>query len=408
VNVWSFALRNVARNRRRSLLTGGVVVCGFAAIALAGGFMAQSLEGLREGTIRNGVGHLQIAHPSALAAGPESSLEQGLSRAAEIETIVRAEPAVDEVLARIEFVGLLTDGRRSMAFVGTGLDPAAEARTMDPPKAIAAGRWLAGKDELGVVLGSGLASALSVGVDDHVTLVVTTTDGVLNAVDARVAGLADIPIRELNDRFLATSLGLAEELLTAGGRVSKLVVVLRGGADVGAVRDRLEARLQAAGFEARAQTWEELAVFYRQVRLLYLGIFGFTGIILVAVVLLASMNTMLMATTERIREIGTLRAIGTRPARIRALFLAEGTVVAVLGCLAGAALALALCTVLNHSGIVLPPPPGVTHGMPLHVKFYGAAYAAGALAMLATMTLASYLPARRASRIPIVEALVHV
>jgi putative ABC transport system permease protein len=231
VNVWSFALRNVARNRRRSLLTGGVVVCGFAAIALSGGFMAQSLEGLREGTIRNGVGHLQVAHPSAFAAGPESSsLDRGLSRAAEIESILRAEPAVEEVLPRIELVGLATDGRRSVAFVGTGLDPPAEARTMDPPEALVAGRWLAGRDEQGVVLGSGLASALSVGVDDGVTLVVTTTDGVLNAVDAQVVGLAAIPIRELNDRFLATSLALADELLTAGGRVSKLVVVLREGA----------------------------------------------------------------------------------------------------------------------------------------------------------------------------------
>jgi putative ABC transport system permease protein len=279
---------------------------------------------------------------------------------------------------------------------------------MDPPRAVAAGRWLGGRDEPAVVLGSGLAAAVGGGVGDGVTLVVTTADGVLNAVDAEVVGLAEIPIRELNDRFLATSLGLADELLSAGGKVSKLVVVLREGADAATARDRLEAGLRGAGYEVRALTWEELAVFYRQVRLLYLGIFGFTGAVLVAVVLLASLNTMLMAATERTREIGTLRAIGTRPGRIRALFLAEGVLVALAGCLAGAALSLILRTLLNHSGIVLPPPPGVTHGMPLHVKFYGVAYAAGALAMLATMTLASYLPARRASRMPIVEALSHV
>jgi putative ABC transport system permease protein len=90
------------------------------------------------------------------------------------------------------------------------------------------------------------------------------------------------------------------------------------------------------------------------------------------------------------------------------LFLAEGALVAVAGCLAGAALALVARTLLNNSGIILPPPPGVTHGMPLHVKFYGAAYASGALTMIATMALASYFPARRAAKMSIVEALTHV
>jgi putative ABC transport system permease protein len=74
----------------------------------------------------------------------------------------------------------------------------------------------------------------------------------------------------------------------------------------------------------------------------------------------------------------------------------------------GAALSLVVRTVLNHSGIMLPPPPGATHGMPLHVMIYGVAYAAGAIAMLLTLALASWLPARRAARLRIIEALAHV
>ncbi|HUD72025.1 MAG TPA: FtsX-like permease family protein, partial [Dongiaceae bacterium] len=260
----------------------------------------------------------------------------------------------------------------------------------------------------------GLARALNVKAGETITLLATTPDGVLNALDVTVTGLADIPIKELDDRYLAASLGLASDLLMTQGRVSRLVVVLRDHRDAAAARPRLLAAIGGAavaggpGGAIEARTWEELAQFYRQVRTLYLGIFGFMGAVLVAVVLLATANTMLMAATERTREIGTLRALGTRPGAVGRLFLAEGVLLAIAGCVAGAALSLVVRLALNHSGLTLPPPPGATHGSTLFVKFYGAAYAAGLVAMLATLALASWFPARRATRMSIVEALTHV
>jgi putative ABC transport system permease protein len=402
------ALRNVARNRRRSFLTGGVVVFGFAAVALAGGFMSQSFQGLREGTIRNGTGHLQFADPAFFAGNEDAALEHGLSGSDRIAAILAKDPEVQEVLPRIDFVGLATNGSRSVPFLGTGLDPAPEARTMDTAKLLVAGRWLTDASERSVVLGSGLARSLGVAAGDSITLLATTPDGVLNAVDATVSGLADIPIKELDDRYLATTLGLASELLVASGRVSKMTVVLRERADANEARPRLLQSLHREGIDVAGRTWEELAVFYRQVRLLYIGIFGFMGLVLVVVVLLAAANTMMMAAAERTREIGTLRALGTRPSAITRMFVAEGLILAVAGCVGGALVALAIREVLNHAGLTLPPPPGVSHGVVLHVNLYVTAYAAGALGMSATLVAASWFPARRAARMSIIEALAHV
>jgi len=408
MSLWSLAARNLFRNARRSLLTGGVVVFGYAAFALAGGFMAQSLEGLREGTIRSGMGHLQLARPETFRSGAETTLQYGLTHSEEIEALVRNAPEVLEVLPRIDFFGLVTNGTRTIPFLGMGVDPQMEARVMDTPRTVSSGRWLASRDERGVVLGRGLAAALELDLDDDVTLLATTEDGTLNAVDAVVTGLADIQIKELNERFLATSMSLASDLLAASGKVSKLVVVLRDGASARREMSHLQDELHAAGFDVAGRTWEELATFYRQVLLLYLGIFGFMGAVLVAVVLLACANTMMMAVAERTREIGTLRALGTRARFIRRQFVAEGMILAALGCVAGALLSLALREILNRSGIMLPPPPGSTSPMPLHIKIYPIAHAAGAVAMLATLAVASWLPARRASRQRIVDALTHV
>jgi putative ABC transport system permease protein len=408
MSLWSLALRNVRRNARRSALTGGVVILGFAAFALAGGFMAQTFEGLREGTIRGGYGHLQIAEPEFFAGNEERTLEHGLARAGEAETVLGRDREVRAVLPQIDFVGLATNGTRSVPYLGVGVDPRGEAETMDFPSLLTAGRWLSPESGGEVVLGTGLARALGVAPGATITLLATTRDGILNAVDATVAGLLDVRVRELNDRYLATSLSLASRLLGVSGTVSKLIVVLREPADARRALPRLLEALRGAGFPLAGRTWSELAPFYGQVRLYLIEIFSGLGIVLVVVVLLATMNTMLMAAAERTREIGTLRAIGTRPKAIARMFVTEGAVLALAGCLAGSAISLLLTSILNHSGIILPPPPGGTHGVPLHMKVYGIAYGTGAVAMFATSMLATYFPARRAARMRIIDALSYV
>ena len=101
----AFALgwRNLVRQRRRTVLMGIVVAFGFAAFALAGGFIAQSFAGLREGTIRT-VGQLQVVDRRGVAAAEETTLEFGILDAGRARAIVAADPGVASVLPRIVFV----------------------------------------------------------------------------------------------------------------------------------------------------------------------------------------------------------------------------------------------------------------------------------------------------------------
>jgi putative ABC transport system permease protein len=407
VSSFALAWRNLVRQRRRTLLMGTVVAFGFAAFALAGGFIAQSFEGLKEGTIRS-IGHLQLVDRRAVKQTEEATLEFGLKDAGRARAIAARDPDVEAVLPRIEFVGLATNGTKSVPYLGLGVDPGPEAAATLARELVAAGKYLSTGDGEDVVLGTGLASALGARTGDRITLMATTPDGSLNAVDAVVSGLVDVRIKELNDRYLAAGIGLVSRLVETSETVSKLVVFLRKGADEKKAAARLERSLSSAGFPIAVRHWEELAAFYGQVKLLYIGIFGFVGAVLVVIVILSAAIVMTMSVTERTREIGTLRAIGTRPSRVLAMFLAEGAVLALAGCVAGAVVALVIRAVLNASGIILPPPPGATHGLPINVKFYPLAYAAGIAAMVGTMLVASWFPARRASRISIVEALTHV
>jgi putative ABC transport system permease protein len=404
---FALAWRNLVRQKRRSFLMIAVVTFGFAAFALAGGFIAQSFEGLREGTIKS-VGDLQIVDRRAVGKAEEATLEFGLPDARRARSIAAADPDVAAVLPRIDFVGLMTTGAKSVPFLGVGVDPGPEAAATLVPELIVSGKYLAGDGGDGVVLGTGLAAALNVKPGDRVTMMATTPDGSLNALDGIVTGLADVRIKELNDRYVAAGIGLVSRLLQSGDTVSKLVVFLKPGANEDRAAERLAKAMEVGGYPIVVRHWRELATFYEQVKLLYIGIFGFVGAVLVVIVILSAAIVMTMAVTERTREIGTLRAIGTRPSGIRRMFLAEGVVIALAGCAAGTVLALLVRAALNASGIMLPPPPGATHGMPINVKLYPLAYGAGLLAMVLTMAVASYFPARRASRVQIVEALAHV
>jgi putative ABC transport system permease protein len=407
MSVFSLAWRNLVRQKRRTILMGTVVAFGFAAFALAGGFIAQSFEGLREGTIQT-VGQLQAVDKRAVDRAEEKTLEFGLRDASRARAIASRDPAVSAVLPRIEFVGLAASGAKSVPYLGVGVDPEPEAAATRAGELVTAGKYLSGDGGDGVVLGTGLASALQVKPGDGITLMATTPDGSLNAVDAVVAGLADVRIKELNDRYLACGIALASRLLQSPETVSKLVLFLKSDADEKRAAERVGSALRAAGYDVVIRHWRELAVFYGQVKLLYIGIFGFVGAVLVVIVILSAAIVMTMAVSERTREIGTLRAMGTRPSGILGMFLAEGAALAAVGCVAGMILALLIRAVLNASGIILPPPPGATHGMPINVRFYPLAYAAGLMAMIATMVVASYFPARRASKVSIVEALAHI
>jgi len=409
------ALRNVARQRRRTILTLSVLAAGFMALALAGGFMSQTFEGLADGAIRGGLGHVQILHPRALEADEGQSLEFGLPDGEGLAARLRQESTVAEVLPRIQFMGLLSSGSRSVAFLGSGVDPQREARYMASLEQVRDGgkapggvgsRWLSSNPEAReVILGIGLARSLGAGVGSGLTLMSTTKDGALNAVDVEVVGLQDLGLKELNDRTLTVSLATASLLLDAGPARSRLSVILKDPEFAARETPRIEG---IAGTECIAKPWFEQAAFYRQVKLLYYAIFGFMGLVLALVVLLATANTLLMSVMERLREFGTLRALGLRPGQLLALLQLEGAVLGLLGSAVGLTLTLLLRAGLNALHLQMPAPPGTSHGYELQIFFVPGVYLAAFLGLQLVIQVSALFPGFKAAKLRITEALRHV
>ncbi|HKC23099.1 MAG TPA: FtsX-like permease family protein [Thermoanaerobaculia bacterium] len=405
---WRLAARNLFRHRRRTFLTGSIVVVGFVAVAMTAGFVSQTFRSLRRETIRNVGGHLRILDARAEGKTEDEAASILISDWEGIARLLAKDPRVLQTMPRLSFFGLVAKGERSAAYIGTGTIPALEKRASPAAETVVSGRFFESPDADEVMLGSGLARAVGAKAGDLVTVMSTTPDGSLNAADAAVAAVLQYPIKELDDRILYMPYAAAARLLKSEGKANSLVVMLKDGADVDAAARDVSARLAAAGRPVVVKTWLTLAAFYKQVRLLYIAIFLFMGIVLATVVILAAANTMTMSVFERTREIGTLLAIGMERRRVARLLLYEGILLGVGGSLVGLVLSLVLRAVLNASGIQLPPPPGGTRGNVLHIDLIPLAYGIGFAVMTATLLVATWWPARRAARLDPVEALAHV
>jgi putative ABC transport system permease protein len=397
-----FAWLNTLRNRRRSAVTVGIAALGTAAILLAGGFALFTYQALEQSAART-TGHLIVGKTEQFQRDEDTPLQHGLDDVAALKATLLADPDVRQVLPRVEFSGLISNGDKSTVMMAAGIDPDAEFAVKGPFLKVTAGEVLQSSEHGKVMLGSGLARSLKAAPGSSLTLLASTTEGALNALDVTVQGVFSTGIPDIDKRLVYTDVATAQQLLVTP-RVSSLGVFLRGMDATTPAHARVAAALPGLA----VQTWLDQATFYKSVKELYNRIFGALGLIIGVIVVFVVTNAMAMAIIERTREVGTLRAMGTLPAQLTQSFALEGMVLGGAGALLGALVALAVSVALLAFPVEMPPPPGRSNGYPLNIVMDPALYAATLATMIGLSMLASAFVARRTVTRPIVDALAHV
>jgi putative ABC transport system permease protein len=397
-----FAWLNTLRNRRRSAVTVGIASLGTAAILLAGGFALFTYQGLAQMSART-TGHLIVGKAAQFERDEDTPLQHGLDDVRNLRARLLADPDVRHVLPRVEFSGLISNGEKSTVMMAAGIDPDAEFAVKGPFLKVTSGQVLVSSEQGKVMLGEGLARSLKATPGSSLTLLASTTEGALNALDVTVQGVFSTGIPDVDKRLVYIDLATAQKLVVTQ-RVSTLGVFLRDMQATDPARQRIAAALPALA----VQTWLDQATFYRSVKALYNRIFGALGLIIGVIVVFVVTNAMAMAIIERTREIGTLRAMGTLPAQLTRSFALEGMVLGGAGALLGALVALVLSVALLVFPVEMPPPPGRSNGYPLQIVIDATLYAGTLAAMVLLSMFASAAVARRTVKKPVVEALAHV
>lgn len=397
-----FAFSNVRRNRRRSLVSVGIAALCTASVLVASGFALYTYESLAQAAART-TGHLILGTPAQFAEDEETPLEHGLDRFEALAAAVLADPAVRAVLPSISFGGLASNGSKSVVMLGLGVDPRAEFTVKGPFLKLVAGDVLSGRTGgMEVMLGQGLAQSLRVAPGDSLTLLATTTQGALNAIDVTVSGVFTVGVPEIDKRFAYLDLASAQALLRSD-RVSAIGVFLGKIEETESAKQRLARKFP----ELAIRTWSDEAVFHNSVKQLYNRIFGALGLIISIIVVVVTANTMAMAIIERTRELSTLRAIGTHPSQLVLTLTLEGLLLGLGGALLGALLAAAASLFFVFVPVEMPPPPGRSMGYPLHLAFDSSVYALVAACITAMSALAAWFVARRTMAMPITDGLAH-
>lgn len=404
------AMRNLLRYQRRTLLTTMLITLGVVAMLLfvsaAGSFKAMMVGQITDSML----GHLQI-HKKGYVSSIDSlpltmnmkpqMLEKAEQELAQIDAVSAWSP-------RLKFGAMFSNFKETTSIRLNGVIPAKEiAACPDLPKRILGDKPETFLPEGSIILPELIAKGLKVNVGDSIVLVATNRDGSVNGMNFTVhAGLEGLSGPGGRDGYI--HLNDARSLLRIDDQqVSEIAVRLDHPDKEKLVLKQLQQTLgqmqnQQGKPAFEIHSWEKLSPFANIANMIDLMTL-FIKIMLAAIVLISVMNVMVMAVYERVREIGTLAAMGTQPNTILGLFITEGFLLGVLGSIIGVAISWLLIVILQYSEITFNF--GRQSGLLLqpHLQLSDALFASGIVIIAAV--LASLQPAWKAAQLNPVDAL---
>jgi putative ABC transport system permease protein len=408
------SLRNIVKNGRRSLMTVLAIALGYAAVNLFQGYVHSTYAGLTKAAIHGeGLGHLTIYKKGFMEQGKLYPEKYQFSRedVEKISEVLKGQPDVELVTPRLSITGIISNGKNSTIFISEGLVPADDVAIRGDLTKYRSfkGSYLTDREQTGVVVGSELAKMLDLKQGSDAVILSNTYSGMANALDVKVLGIYNTGTSATNDKMVLMTHRHAQDLMDFNG-AERLVILLKDGENgksAAAASARIRGLLDDEGIAVEVKTWNELSVFYNQVKNLFDMIFLFIFSIVLVIVVMSVINTMSMSVMERTREIGTMRALGLKRCGVKFLFSLEGVLLGILGSAAGCVIFFAVYAVITvaHPTYI---PPASSNPVPLQIDLIWPALLRSMFLMAALSMFAAFVPARRSARMTIVDALGHI
>ena len=404
-----FTAKNLFRRKRRTILTALAIAVGIMYFIVFDSMLAGADRDAISNMISFETGHLEISSVSSdMRPKLDELIPDGKGLAVEVKKI----PKVEAATPRLVFPASVIAGFEELPVLGIGADLETDKKVFLVSEHVSDGRWLMPGED-GLVVGERVADLLELELGDMVTIRTQRVDTAFQAIDLSVVGIVSTPHPTVNQRHVYLPLDVAQEALEAGQSATAIILRAESEQVIRAVSDSIQ-NLDTWNPSWTIKPWYEATSFLA----IGTGKRAFGGVLMGLVLIIATIgvvNSILLSTLERVREIGLLKAMGMKEKEIVRLFVFEGCGLGLLGGILGAAMATAINAYLVNTGLSLKMFIGEANmdiGYPIADRMFGVwnwptvlwAILFGLLVSL----VASYFPARRAAYLDSVESLRQV
>ena len=239
----------------------------------------------------------------------------------------------------------------------------------------------------GVVIGTVLAQRLGMKLGDKMPL-------------ETVEGVKQMPIAGVTNEYMVGGLAVhmqrdvAEKLLGLEGVDG--YIIRANPEDLDALKAELQPLTDKYGVLLHSK-----AELNQRIDTMVSGIDGALWVLIILGFVIAAfgvVNTLTMNVLEQTRELGMLRIVAMTKKQVRTTIIIQALIIGAVGILPGVAAGLGAAYVMNFA--MMP-----SMGHPVEFNIHTSLLVASLIGSLAVVLVAAYLPARRATRINVVEAL---
>lgn len=400
----NIAWSNLLRNRRRTLSTLAAISVGVSMIVFTNGFTDGIAIGMSDSLVNQIDGHLRIQHRDYKKYYITDQEKIQISDYRSLAAEIRKNPRVRAIMPRVMTGGLIGKDDKSTTFFSM-LSDLETLNTVLPDygKNLVAGKLLSIEDPDGVIVGQALAKSLAVGIGDELVLLSKTVRGEESSALVHIRGITTFPDDHTVEQSLVLGgLGktLRENLLDIGDGATQMVVRIDDTKYVPEVEAWLKSYFANRDMPWIVVPWYESQVYSRVVGM-FKGIGSVITIVLTLMVAVITSNALLMTFFERIRELGTMRAIGMRKGEVYRLLYIETAIIGATGALLG----LAFGGLFIGLGAIFGVPLRGIVTQDIYPVLNSTSMMVSTIVPIVCILLAAAIPIRAANRMSVIESL---
>lgn len=395
------AIKNQLRNKRRTIFTELAIVFSVVIVLFVTAFMQSISASWKDNIIYADIGHIQMmsdGYKKKISSLPLNKTITNVNQM--LDDLVHTE-GVTSATKRISISGLVSFRSETAPFFGRGIDVKNVESVL--PKiysAIVDGKPLSEERKGSVILGKGLADLIGAKVGDRLLLAAYDKHNALNATEVYVQGIFNIPEENVNSRFLISDFETMQSLSRLDNSATEVLLRVSNTLPIDGHIATLKKHFPKFDFVP----WHDLAGSYVQATRMFSMSSMVVGLILYILVLMMLANTILTSVFERKREIGTLMALGSSKRSVVASFILESLCLAYIGIIIGT-LTYRLILIMLKNSLEIPPLPGGTENIILHLLFDWKQVVSITITMSIIASLAALYPALIASKVDPIESI---